>query len=298
MPEEREHRLPHHNHKNSVNHMARFSDGTIVPFDGKFHVDPLDPLKLVRCLEPWTPPGVTTILSGGNTAYLGLLSDNTVLKYLVDPHDPFSIQALDVEHCILSDIGVHDRITRYLGKQEHGLRFERAGKGDVRSYMSVVPLDSIPIQLRLKWATQAADALAFVHSRKVIHCDVHPNNLLLDDTLDLRLCDFSGSVYGTLDGAGMESVRFFLPRDVTATPSVKSDVFALGSAIYFIMTGREPYDTLTDAEVAARFSDGDFPAVDSVPCGRIILGCWEGGFHSADKVFWDLTENREALSSS
>lgn len=278
--------------------MARFSDGSIAPFDGKFYVDPLDPLKSVRCLEPWTPPCVTTILSGGNTAYLGLLSDNSVLKFLVDPYDAFSKEALHVEHCILSNIGVNDRITRYLGRQEHGLRFERAVNGDVRSYMAVVPLESIPLQLRLQWATQAAEGLAFVHSKKVLHCDVHPNNLLLDDTLDLWLWDFSGSVYRTLDGAGMESVRFFLPRDGTATPSVKSGIFALGSAIYFIMTGREPYDILTDVEVAARFSDGDFPAVDSVPCGQIILGCWEGRFHSVDEVFWDLVEKRKALLSS
>ncbi|KAF9740419.1 hypothetical protein PMIN01_03054 [Paraphaeosphaeria minitans] len=97
----------------------------------------------------------------------------------------------------------------------------------------------------------------------------------------------------------MESVRFFLPRDVTATPNVKSDIFALGSAIYYIMTGREPYDALTDAEVAAcYYSGGDFPSVDSIPCGQIILGCWRGGFNSADKVFRDLMGKHKALSSA
>lgn len=83
--------------------------------------------------------------------------------------------------------------------------------------------------------------------------------------------------------------------NVTATPNVKLDIFALGSAIYYIMTGREPYDTLTDAEVAARYSGGDFPAVDLIPYEQIILGCWRGRFNSADKVFRDLVEKRKAV---
>ncbi|CBX95210.1 hypothetical protein IAQ61_004037 [Plenodomus lingam] len=267
---------------------AFFSDGTPVPLDGEFHVDPLDPSKLLRCHESWTPPGVSKIISGGNTAYLGLLPDKSVLKFPVDRNDSFSKKALDIEHRILSDIGAHDRITRYLGKQEYGLRFERAAKGDVRSYMSTVQLDSIPVHLRMKWSTQAAEAISFIHSRRVIHCDVHPNNFLVDDALDLRLCDFSGSVYGNLDGGGMESVRFFLPRDAMAAPTIKSDLFALGSVIYYIMSGREPYDVLPDEEVTARYSRGDFPGVDSMPYGQIILSCWRGDFDDAEEVFLAL----------
>lgn len=275
--------------------LAQFSDGTPVPFDGKFHIDPLDPSKSIRCLDLWMPPGVSEIISGGNTAYLGLLPDDSVLKFPVDRHDSFLNNALDIEDCILSTLGDHNRIVKYLGREEHGLRFERAAKGDVRSYMSTVRPDSISVQLRMKWSTQAAEALAFIHSRGVIHCDIHPSNFLLDNALDLWLCDFSGSLYGNLDGAGMESIRFFLPRDAVAIPSVKSDLFALGSAIYYIMLGREPYDALSEDEVTARYSRGNFPEVDSIPCGKIILGCWEGGFNDADKVFQALLEKCRAL---
>ncbi|KAL5113369.1 hypothetical protein ACEQ8H_008750 [Pleosporales sp. CAS-2024a] len=272
--------------------LAKFSDGTPIPSDGKFHVDPLDPSKQVRCLESWTPPGVMEIISGGNTAYLGLLHDKSVLKFPVDRYDSFSRKALDIEHCILSDMGAHDRITIYLGKQEHGLRFERAAKGDIRSYMSN---HNIPVNLRMKWSEQAAEAISFIHSRHVIHCDIHPNNFLVDDALNLRLCDFSGSMYGNLDGAAMESVRFFLPRDAMAAPTIKSDLFALGSTIYYIMSGREPYDTSPDEEVTARYIRGEFPNVDSMPCGQIILRCWTGYFDDAQKVLLALKERTAAL---
>lgn len=96
----------------------------------------------------------------------------------------------------------------------------------------------------------------------------------------------------------MESIRFFLPRDAMAAPTIKSDLFALGSTIYYIMSGREPYDALPDEEVTARYSRGDFPEVNSMPCGQIILGCWTGDFDDAEKVFLGLLKERNALSSS
>ncbi|OAL51016.1 hypothetical protein IQ07DRAFT_620832 [Pyrenochaeta sp. DS3sAY3a] len=247
-----------------IESFAQFSDGTPVPFDGKFHVDPLDPSKSVRCLELRMPPDVSEIISGGNTAYLGLLSNGSVLKFLVDRDDPFPRKALDIEDSILSALGDHKRITKYLGKGEHGLRFERA--------------------------VEAAEALAFVHARKVIHCDIHPNNFLLDGALDIQLCDFSGSLFGDLDGFGMESTRFYLPRDPQATSNVRSDLFALGSTIYYIMSGREPYASLPDDEVTARYSRGIFPELDLIPCADTILACWKGEYNNADQVFLALLE--------
>ncbi|PSN73785.1 kinase-like protein [Corynespora cassiicola Philippines] len=280
---------------NTPTPIAHFSDGTPVPFDGRFHVDPLNSLISVRCREPWAPPGVLKVVAGGNTASLGLLSDNSLLKFPADRHDRFAEKALSIEHCILSRLGDHDRIVKYLGRGDHGLVFQRAAKGDVRHYMSAVEPCSIPLHLRIQWSIQAAEGLAFVHSCGIVHCDIHPNNFLLDDTLNLRLCDFSGSLFGDLDGAAMESTRFFLPRDPRATPNVKSDLFALGSAIYYIMSGREPYDNLSDDEVEARYSRGDFPGVDSISCGQIIKSCWDGGFDCADEVFQALLGEREAL---
>ncbi|KAL1844988.1 hypothetical protein VTK73DRAFT_1385 [Phialemonium thermophilum] len=46
--------------------------------------------------------------------------------------------------------------------------------------------------LRLKWARQAAEGLAYAHSRGVLHCDVSVGNFLLDANLDLKLGDFQG----------------------------------------------------------------------------------------------------------
>ncbi|OAL56831.1 kinase-like protein [Pyrenochaeta sp. DS3sAY3a] len=272
------------------NALATFSDGTAVPMDGKFHVDPSYPHMSVKYLESWHPPGVSEVLSGGNTARLGLLPDGTILKYVFDRDDKWAVKCLDIEHQILLALGDHERLVRYYGRQEHGLIFRFESNGDLRRYLSEMDFDTIPVLQLEKWVEQAAESVAFIHSRGVLHCDLQPSNFLVDDKHNLRLCDFAGSLFGKLDGKAMESTRFFLPRDPLSIPNAKSDLFALGSVMYHIMTGCEPYSQLSEEEVSARFTRNEFPDVDKFRCGRTISGCWTGRISSAQEVVASLRE--------
>ncbi|KAH6719746.1 kinase-like domain-containing protein [Leptodontidium sp. MPI-SDFR-AT-0119] len=264
--------------------LVTFSDGTAVPMDGKFHVDPARAQSSVKYLKSWHPPGVFEVLSGGNTARLGLLPDGTILKYVYDRDDHWAMKGLDIEHHILTALGTHPRLINYFGKDDYGLRFQFEANGDIRRYFSKTDFKTIPIQQRKEWVRQAAESIAFIHSKDVIHCDIHPNNFLLDEKLSLRLCDFAGSLFGELDGKAMESTPYFLPREPLSTPNTKSDPFALGSVMYYIIAGREPYDGLSEDEITARFSRGEFPSVDKFECGQAISGCWTGKFNSAQEV--------------
>jgi serine/threonine protein kinase len=258
--------------------MATYADGSSVPDDGEYHVDPANPMVKIRYIVPWYPPGVTEFLSGGNTARLGLLPDGTVLKYVRDREDRHAIHSLNVEDSLLSALGQHKRIVKYIGRQEHGIVLQRTLNGDIYSYVSKMEHGTISPQLRQKWTTQAAEALEFIHLKGVIHCDIHPKNFLLDEELDVQLCDFAGSLFGSLDGGAMESTRFFLPRDWRDPPNAKSDLFAFGSFMYYIMTGREPYQDLPDGEVTTRFELGVFPDTGGLKFGSTIKGCWAGEF--------------------
>ncbi|KAI9787286.1 MAG: hypothetical protein M1816_007700 [Peltula sp. TS41687] len=273
-------------------HITRFSDGTPVPEDGKWHTDPLDPTLRIR-VGLGLPPGVSKFLSMGNSCGVGLLDDKSVLKYPHGIDEIYTKERLEAEHCILSALGDHGRLVKYLGRTEHGLRLGLAANGDVRRYINAAEPDTITLDVRFRWSIQASEALAFIHSRGVIHRDIDPFNFLLDEELNLKLCDFGGSSFGEFRGLGLEECRFFLPRDLIATASnVRSDLFALGSAIYYIMTGHDPYDSLPDEEVEARYSCQDFPEVDSVAGGRVILSCWKGDLSSAQEVVQALLEAR------
>ncbi|KAF1987441.1 kinase-like protein [Aulographum hederae CBS 113979] len=272
-----------------ANYVHRFSDGTPIPPDGKYHVGPGNLMSSARIMLSNTlPPGIKSLFAGGNTASLGLLLDGSVLKFLRNDDDEYlynlAKRGLEVEAAILSTLGNHDRLIKYIGKHSHSLQIEFEENGDIKKYLLNHESSSISTQQRTKWRKQAAECVAFIHSQGVVHCDLHPNNSLLDKNLDLLICDFSGALFGELDGKAMESTRFWLPRDPLSDPNQRTDIFALGSVMYFIMTGRQPYEDLSDDEVTARFRKVEFPDVEEIVCGRTINGCWIGRLKSAQAV--------------
>jgi serine/threonine protein kinase len=46
------------------------------------------------------------------------------------------------------------------------------------------------IQERLKWAIQAAEAVAYIYTKSVLYYDISVGNLLLDKDLNIKLYDF------------------------------------------------------------------------------------------------------------
>lgn len=104
---------------------------------------------------------------------------------------------------------------------------------------------TITLPERLQWACDAAEGLHLLHSHGIIHSDLKPENLLLDSNSRLKIIDFSGSSFDGIVGSAIESSRFFLPRPWEEPPTVRTDIFALGSTIYEIVTGRQPYEDLS-----------------------------------------------------
>jgi serine/threonine protein kinase len=234
-----------------------------------------------KYIQEYTPPGVIRRIGAGNSFFVGLLEDGTVLKYPLE--EGKDMKSLTIENAIYEALGHHKRIVRCLGITERGLRMEFASQGRVTDYLSKGP----STKLRLRWCRQAAEAVAFLHSKGVIHCDLHTNNLLLDDQLNALLSDFQGT-FKDLDGYAMESSRYFLPREATSPPNEITDIFALGTLMYTIMVGVEPYPDLSDTEVEGRYRRQKFPETDNIVCGRMILRCWSGEYASAKEVFQDL----------
>jgi serine/threonine protein kinase len=127
------------------------------------------------------------------------------------------------------------------------------------------------------------------------HCDINANNLLLDENLDMKFADFQGrylSPDGTilLDGLSSENVKSSMPRSDPNYADQKTDIFALGSAICYMMTGHEPFPELDpfddddEAEIIARYRSGQFPGLDVHLGGHIVHNFWSGAYGSASEV--------------
>ena len=128
--------------------------------------------------------------------------------------------------------------------------------------------------------------MVFIHSKGIIHSDLAARQFLVDGSLHVRLSDFGFSSFGDGDVLGFENPSHHLPRDVDGNmPStVRSDLFALGSTLFEIITGKPPYEGKSDEEITQLYSDGSFPNVKGILCEHIIMGCWQGSFMSAAEV--------------
>lgn len=103
----------------------------------------------------------------------------------------------------------------------------------------------------MAWFREATEAVAHVNSVGVLHYDIQPYNLLLNADLHVKLIDFQGkhvAADGTilLDGLSSEPTRFSYPRDDPHEAYAKTDIFALGCTIYFVMMGHAVYPDIVD----------------------------------------------------
>jgi serine/threonine protein kinase len=97
--------------------------------------------------------------------------------------------------------------------------------------------------LAIEYTRQALAAVAHAHSRKIIHCDVKPENFIIFEDKRLRLTDFGFSKFAkrTLKGgSGSGTVGYVAPEQALGRPMFQSDVFSLGLVIYELFSGRLP----------------------------------------------------------
>ena len=187
-------------------------------------------------------------------------------------------------------------ILEYFGVDDHkpsGLVLELAENGPVWEYLWDHPeTDRTPSSADLfRWARQAAEALQFAHSCGVLHSDVHCANFLFDEHLNLKIADFAEA---SIDGG--HSLLFY--RTTHCLPgarkaSMASEIFALGSSMYFMVTGHDLFPELSDSdekpEIRRRLRDGEFPETKDFPVlGQFIQKCWRREYRDMEEVLTAL----------
>ncbi len=102
----------------------------------------------------------------------------------------------------------------------------------------------------------------------------------------MKLGDFAGSAIDDLPPLICYETSHELPdQDI----SQRSELFALGSTIYEIMTGFKPYKGLSDEEVRAAFIKGHYPDLESLVAFKsVIAKCWRQSYLNADEVLRDV----------
>ncbi len=119
----------------------------------------------------------------------------------------------------------------------------------------------LPVGDAVRIATEAADALAYAHERGVIHRDVKPENILLQNGHAL-VADFgialaveqAGGQRMTQTGLSLGTPQYMAPEQAMGERNVdaRADIYALGAVTYEMLAGEPPFTGPTAQAVVAQ----------------------------------------------
>jgi serine/threonine-protein kinase len=131
----------------------------------------------------------------------------------------------------------------------------------------IVAHGPLPVGEALEFALQVGGALAFAHDRGLVHRDVKPQNVLLNEEGQAKVTDFgiarsldvqgvtqTGTVLGTSDYIAPEQAR-------GEKVDPKTDIYSLGAVLYELLTGEVPYPGDNFVAVALRHVHDPVPSV-------------------------------------
>jgi eukaryotic-like serine/threonine-protein kinase len=92
-------------------------------------------------------------------------------------------------------------------------------------------------------ATRVCNALVHAHGSGILHCDLKPANILLDQDFEPRLCDFGQSRLADENSHALGTLYYMAPEqaDLKAVPDARWDVYALGALVFHMLTGTPPF---------------------------------------------------------
>jgi serine/threonine protein kinase len=184
--------------------------------------------------------------------------DRDVALALIEPEEPMeggltltqwesrvTAELVNHPHVVtIYDLGQHEGQTYMVSQYMRG--------GDLRGVLRRARADGspVPIANALRYAAETCDALAYAHAREIIHRDVQPGNVWLDEPdgsahlgdFDLALAP--GAPAELCDSEIIVTTRAYMPPEEARGEPVEArgDLYSLGATTYELLVGRPPFE--------------------------------------------------------
>ena len=128
------------------------------------------------------------------------------------------------------------------------------GKNDLRSFLNKTLKRRISSESLLNFITnQIMKGLFYLYRNNVVHYDIKPQNIIINDYLEVKIIDFSVSKYiGDIETEEVQlsyrGTSYYMAPEVIKTKKIKLkdyhkiDLFSLGVMLYTLAFGKRPFN--------------------------------------------------------
>jgi len=148
------------------------------------------------------------------------------------------------------DAGVHFIVMEYFPGQDLKQLLQNTG-----------PLE---LSLALRIAIAVTQGLVYAHKRELIHRDIKPGNVLLDNQYNVKIVDFGiaaalGESSTTMTSTLLGTPEYMSPEQIQGVQlTASSDLYSLGMVLYEMVTGSTPYKGLPYQTILLKLADDSF----------------------------------------
>merc|ERR1712137_198201 len=170
---------------------------------------------------------------------------DVAVKRLLDLENKAMHKYIEREMCLLKTMR-HPSIVQYMGmsKTEDNIFIvtEYVNGGDLYDKLRDSSVN-ISWKIRVRLAVETCQAVAYLHSRQVVHRDLKSQNLLVDDTWKVKICDF-----GFARAADPKEYMTLCGTDEWMAPEImlgekydeRADIFSLGMIFCELLRRDDP----------------------------------------------------------
>ncbi|XP_078126635.1 receptor-interacting serine/threonine-protein kinase 4-like [Sander vitreus] len=209
----------------------------------------------------WGADVAIKLLLQGEGTEMSLLNEIKMMRQATSPH-------------VMAVRGIFKGRTPSGRSTQLGLVMEVMERGSLASLLEALR-GTPPWPLVFRLAHQVALGINFLHSlsRPVLHQDLKPQNVLLDDALNAKLTDFglariSCSVTQVFkDDEPLGGTIPYMPPEAfeaSYEPTRSFDIYSFGILLWSIVTGKQPYEYSKPDIVIMRILLGDRPKLDDI----------------------------------